>query len=63
MTMILWELASYFIDDSLDQVEFSLQRGVQQQSQGVELHPHAVVDAFGSRFTQVGSLSLNKQGR
>lgn len=55
------ETTSYFIDDSLDQVKFSLQRGVQQQRQGVELHPHAVIDAFRSRFTQVGPLSLNTQ--
>lgn len=61
--MLLWELVSYLIDDSLDQVKFSLQRRVQQQSQWVELHPHAVVNAFRSKFTQVGPLSLNKQTR
>lgn len=54
-------MTSYFIDDSLDQVKFSLQRRVQQQRQGVELHPHTVIDAFGSKFTQVGPLSLNTQ--
>lgn len=41
---------SNLIDNSLDQVELSLQRRVQQQSQRIELHPHAVVDAFRSRL-------------
>lgn len=52
---------SYFVDDSLDQVKLSLQRRVQQQSQRVELHPHAVIDAFRARFAQVGPLSLKTQ--
>lgn len=55
------EKMSYFIDDSLDQVKLSLQRRVQQQSQWVELHSHAVIDAFRARFAQVGSLSLQTQ--
>lgn len=49
---------SYFIDDSLDQVELSLQRRVQQQSQRVELHSHAVIDALRAQLAQVGPLSL-----
>lgn len=52
---------SYFIDDSLDQVELSLQRRVQQQSQWVEFHSHAVINAFRASLTQVGPLSLKTQ--
>lgn len=52
---------SYFIDDSLDQVKLSLQRRIQQQSQRVELHSHAVVDAFRVGLSQVGPLSLKTQ--
>ncbi|KAF3842063.1 hypothetical protein F7725_024014 [Dissostichus mawsoni] len=47
---------SYFIDDPLDQVELSLQRRVQQQSQRVELHSHAVIDAFRAKLAQGGLL-------
>lgn len=52
---------SYFIDDSLDEVKLSFQRGVQQQSQWVEFYSHAVIDAFRPRLTQVGPLSLKTQ--
>lgn len=36
----------YLIDDSLDQVKLSLQRGIQQEGQGVELHSEIVASAF-----------------
>lgn len=52
---------SYFIDDSLDQVKLSLQRRVQQQSQWVEFHSHAVIDPFRASLAQVGPLSLKTQ--
>lgn len=41
---------AYLIDDSLDEIKFSLQRRVQQQSQWVELHSHAVVNAIRTRL-------------
>lgn len=44
--MFVVKKMSYFIDDSLDEVKLSLQRRVQQQSQWVELHSHAVIDTF-----------------
>lgn len=49
------------IDDPLDQVKFSFQRRVQQQSQRVEFHSHAVIDAFRADLTQVGPLSLRRR--
>lgn len=52
---------SYFIDDSLNQVKFSFQRRVQQQSQRVKFHSHAVINAFRAGLTQVGPLSLRRQ--
>lgn len=58
---MLVEEMSYFIDDSLDEVKLSLQRGVQQQSQWVEFHSHAVIDAFRARLAQVGPLPLKTQ--
>ena len=48
----------YLVDDPLDQIKLSLQRGVQEQGQGVKLHPHAVVDPLGAGLTQVGPLPL-----
>lgn len=51
----------HLIDDPLDQVIFSFQRRVQQQSQRVEFHSHAVIDAFRADLTQVGPLSLRRQ--
>lgn len=59
--MSLDRTTAYLIDDPLDQVEFSFQRRVQQQSQRVEFHSHAVIDAFGADLTQVGPLSLGRQ--
>lgn len=59
--MFLVEHMSYFIDDSLDQVKFSLQRRVQQQSQWVEFDSHGVINAFRAKLAQVGSLSLQTQ--
>lgn len=35
----------YLINDSLDQVKLSLQRGVQQESQRIELHSETVASA------------------
>lgn len=57
----LMEEMSYFIDDSLDQVKLSLQRRVEQQSQRVELHSHAVINALRAGLTQVGPLPLKRR--
>ena len=52
------QVKSNFVDDPLHQVVLSLQWGVQQQSQGVEAHTHAVIDPLWAAFTQVSSLTL-----
>lgn len=55
------EEKSYLIDDSLDQVKLSLQRRVQQQSQWVEFHSHAVINPLRAGLTQVGPLPLKRR--
>lgn len=52
------DVVPHLVDDSLDQVELSLQGRVQQQSQRIELDSHVVVDAFRASFAQVGPLPL-----
>lgn len=49
---------TYFIDDSLDKIKLSLQRGIQQQGQWVELDPEAVTRALRLWFLQVGAFLL-----
>lgn len=48
------------IDDSLHQIKLALQRRVKKQSQGVEFHPHAMVDALRSNLAQIGPFALRK---
>lgn len=49
---------TYLVDDPLDEVKLSLQRGVQQESQRVELHPEAVTSALRVWLLQVCALLL-----
>lgn len=51
-------VVTYLIDDPLDEVKLSLQRGIQQEGQRVELHPEAVARALRVWLLQVGALVL-----
>ena len=52
---------TYLIDNPLDEVKLPLQRGVQQQSQRVELHPEAVARPLRVRLLQVRTLLLIRE--
>lgn len=54
-------ILTYLIDNSLDQVKLSLQGGIQQEGQRVELHPEAVASAVRIWLLQVGTLPLEQQ--
>lgn len=54
-------MTPHLVYDSLDQVVFALQGGVQQEGQWVEAHAHPVVDALGARLAQVCSFALKNE--